>query len=301
MNISVNEYDGCGHLPLKDDGVDVEIVENDVRKAAHDIGLFKANHNEPYTNKDFYVRCEKTEVAFKRWVLNLFGSVYREDDVNEQYEKLHSLDPELVDELFNFVTENNTALPRHSVQINCSLWGKGDTTVEENAEKMRKLLITVQSMSDVITNSSSELFVVNSSNVTKSVLEEIINHDYAGDECSGMGGEADVLTFDFYRILAYWISTVLIVDEEVSLYPEWQYNQDEKASEDFLKAQQPRIKALVLQYFDEEKVKRIEKLYRAYHEIPGGNTIFVVDIDWNRKATINKLIRNYGAKYLEDA
>lgn len=66
----------------------------------------------------------------------------------------------------------------------------------------RKFIIQIQSISDIITNSSSEVFVINTSeNLVESVVEEILRvgetHLESGeDRCSGMGGELMVYTWE---------------------------------------------------------------------------------------------------------
>jgi len=65
----------------------------------------------------------------------------------------------------------------------------------------QKFIIQIQSISDIITNSSSEVFVINTSeNLVESVVEEILRvgetHLESGeDRCSGMGGELMVYTW----------------------------------------------------------------------------------------------------------
>lgn len=65
----------------------------------------------------------------------------------------------------------------------------------------QKFIIQIQSISDIITNSSSEVFVINTSeNLVESVVEEILRvgetHLETGDDrCSGMGGELMVYTW----------------------------------------------------------------------------------------------------------
>ena len=66
----------------------------------------------------------------------------------------------------------------------------------------QKFIIQIQSISDIITNSSSEVFVINTSeNLVESVVEEILRvgetHLESGeDRCSGMGGELMVYTWE---------------------------------------------------------------------------------------------------------
>lgn len=63
-----------------------------------------------------------------------------------------------------------------------------------------KLLIRVQSISDIITNSSSEVFVVTDHSTSAKTLKEILykvgDEFYPNENCSGMGGELDICTFD---------------------------------------------------------------------------------------------------------
>lgn len=66
----------------------------------------------------------------------------------------------------------------------------------------QKFIIQIQSISDIITNSSSEVFVINTSeNLVESVVEEILrvgetHLESEEDGCSGMGGELMVYTWE---------------------------------------------------------------------------------------------------------
>lgn len=65
----------------------------------------------------------------------------------------------------------------------------------------KRYIIHIQSISDIITNSSSEVFVINtSSNQIDSIVEDILNTGKTNfekdhDHCSGMGGELGVYTW----------------------------------------------------------------------------------------------------------
>ena len=65
----------------------------------------------------------------------------------------------------------------------------------------KKFIIQIQSISDIITNSSSEVFVINTSeNLVESTVENILrvgeSHlEFGDDRCSGMGGELEVYTW----------------------------------------------------------------------------------------------------------
>lgn len=67
---------------------------------------------------------------------------------------------------------------------------------------MRRLIIKIQSFSDIITNSSSEVFVINTpSDTLKTVVKDIlsianVNRNNGSDGCSGMGGDFGVYTWE---------------------------------------------------------------------------------------------------------
>lgn len=66
--------------------------------------------------------------------------------------------------------------------------------------RRNKVLFTfkIQSFSDVITNSSSELFVVGDVNKTAEEIKKMLIQKFkeSGDTCSGMGGYIEVTPYD---------------------------------------------------------------------------------------------------------
>lgn len=67
---------------------------------------------------------------------------------------------------------------------------------------MGRVIISIQSFSDIITNSSSEVFIINTPcDTVKSVVKDIlsvanVNINQGGDGCGGMGGEFGVYTWE---------------------------------------------------------------------------------------------------------
>lgn len=63
-----------------------------------------------------------------------------------------------------------------------------------------KILVSIQSVSDVITNSSSELFLIDRGNRVAEDINQLIqevgsdNLESGEDRCSGMGGELSIYT-----------------------------------------------------------------------------------------------------------
>lgn len=66
----------------------------------------------------------------------------------------------------------------------------------------KRFLLKIQSLSDIITNSSSEVFVINTTpDNVKSIVKDIINvgesnYENGNDRSGGMGGELEVFTWE---------------------------------------------------------------------------------------------------------
>ena len=62
----------------------------------------------------------------------------------------------------------------------------------------KRFIIQIQSFSDVITNSSSELFAVGDVNKTAKEIKKLLIQKFkeSGDTCSGMGGYIEVTPYD---------------------------------------------------------------------------------------------------------
>ena len=303
MQVMANEFDGLGYLPLKTDDVNPYDIEYDVREAAHEMGLFANPNDPPYQDDDFHVKCLLTEKIIRHFVLDLFNCVVDNNSVLEKYETLRGYDLELVDYLFDLVQKNGL-IPRHSVEVCATLYGIGKDN-DDRKDIMRRLLISVQSMSDVITNSSSELYVISKANTTKRALQKMLDRGMPGDGTSGMGGDAYLCTFDVYRLTAFWLASVIpavTMKEEISMFREWQVETDwSDATKETFERQDKEIHEVVSKYFTEDQVKRIEILFKKFYGIDPENEVFIVDIDWNAKATIDYLKKNYGAVLCGDA
>ena len=131
---------------------------------------------------------------------------------------------------------------------------------------MRKLIIKIQSISDIITNSSSEVFVINnSSEPLHSIVKDIIKTGkkfyHNGDECgSGMGGDFEVYTWE-------------------NAFKKYKHRHNySRNNPDYT----PQMWA------DEIGVP-LDRLM----------SVIIVDIDWSRKATIDYIVKNYGAKEVD--
>lgn len=127
--------------------------------------------------------------------------------------------------------------------------------------------ITIQSFSDIITNSSSEVFVINTPNhLVESTVEDILsvgrtNMDKGTDEGSGMGGELGVYT--------------------------WKNG--------FRKFKHTREKYRHDNSFTPEKWAEI--IGTPLEEL---KKVILVDIDWSRQATIEHIELFYGAMVDDD-
>ena len=127
--------------------------------------------------------------------------------------------------------------------------------------------ITIQSYSDIITNSSSEVFVINTPNhLVESTVEDILsvgraNMDKGTDEGSGMGGELGVYT--------------------------WKNG--------FRKFKHTREKYRHDNSFTPEKWT--ELIGTPLEEL---KKVILVDIDWSRQATIEHIELFYGAMVDDD-
>jgi hypothetical protein len=123
-------------------------------------------------------------------------------------------------------------------------------------------VIKIQSISDIITNSSSEVFVINtSSNQIDSIVKDIlntgkINFENDHDFCSGMGGELGVYTWE----------------------------------NGFRKFKHNHVKYRHDDTFTPEKWA--EEIGRPLEEL---KKIILVDIDWSREETIQHIKLFYGA------
>ena len=130
----------------------------------------------------------------------------------------------------------------------------------------RRLIIKIQSISDIITNSSSEVFVINNSseplhNTVKDIIKTGNKFYHDGDECcSGMGGEFGVYTWENgFRMYKH-------------------RHKHSRNNPDYT----PQMWA------DEIGIP-LEKLM----------SVIVVDIDWSRKSTIDYIVKNYGAQEVD--
>lgn len=127
--------------------------------------------------------------------------------------------------------------------------------------------ITIQSFSDIITNSSSEVFVINAPNdLVEATVEDILsvgrtNMDKGTDEGSGMGGELGVYT--------------------------WKNG--------FRKFKHTREKYRHDNSFTPEKWA--ELIGTPLEEL---KKVILVDIDWSRQATIEHIELFYGAMVDDD-
>lgn len=127
--------------------------------------------------------------------------------------------------------------------------------------------ITIQSFSDIITNSSSEVFVINAPNdLVEATVEDILsvgrtNMDKGTDECGGMGGELGVYT--------------------------WKNG--------FRKFKHTREKYRHDNTFTPEKWAEV--IGAPLEEL---KKVILVDIDWSRQATIEHIELFYGAMADDD-
>ena len=122
-----------------------------------------------------------------------------------------------------------------------------------------KFLVLIQSISDVITNSSSELFTISKGKCTTEEIKKFIyriarkNLDSSKDFCSGMGGDINVYT----------------VEEECKILSE-----SEPVYKDFEKF----LDFMSIEYAVEKEVFR--------------NSL-IIEIDRNREATIKYINSNF--------
>jgi len=145
-----------------------------------------------------------------------------------------------------------------------------DNVKEESKKKFVKLVMEMNSWTDVVTNSSSELFVCESDVPSHVVLDMILDHANEYDEY----GEAECNELDFDKI----IRIIMTEDNEELMYG--------FELEDY--------------GITEEDVRELEKLFCAYHGFNPNNHLLMLDIDHSADSTLDFVVDKLGAVYLMD-
>lgn len=155
-----------------------------------------------------------------------------------------------------------------------TLWSHNGSDVdkvkEEAKKKFAKLVMEMNSWTDVVTNSSSELFVCESDTPSQVVLDMILDHANEYDEY----GEAECNELDFDKI----IRIIMTEDNEELMYG--------FELEDY--------------GITEEDVRELEKLFCAYHGFNPNNHLLMLDIDHSADSTLDFVVDKLGAVYLMD-
>ena len=162
--------------------------------------------------------------------------------------------------------------PHHALVSFYSADGMLDDLIEPTKEKMVKMLVEMNSWTDVVTNSSSEIFLC-SSDKTADIIEHMVSNYSAENDDWQSEVEVNPVDFEFEIKQA-------IVDE---------YGEE-------------TISSLDLNDYGitPEMVQEFEKLFREVHNMHSG-TIFTIEISQHATKTKDFLQDEFGAQYYESA
>lgn len=224
--------------------------------------LFGFNINEADKIKEEVVKIAQDKK--ETMVFDYYGDVTREyinvEDPSKLYYnlinefgipvmKLTDKHREYFDSLFGIFCNN----------INCYKTGivvlflDGYWSKKKKFKKTEKYLISIQSSSDVITNSSSELFCVSSSENSNDLYKLLRNYSNKNDRgnCSGMGGDIDIYEINFSKLVN-------------CLYGENNPNMNKAKIEE-----------------------KIIEIYKECYDLPKEGTLYEIDIDHGFINTMN--------------
>ena len=195
------------------------------------------------------------------------------------WERLRSINPELIDKLLDLSMQVYDLDDDHTYFLfSTNHYGHDDPTEvgKQVGHDAATLLIAVQSMTDVITNSSSEIFVCSDPEADCHTIEHMLS-EYresveAGEYCSGNGGELVVYHYDLG-----------VFDNIVSrlLFNEY-YGRDEFTQDvwDECKLKWP------ISLLTDEELDEFVRIYKVFHGFPETGHLFYIDIDNNSRKTI---------------
>lgn len=193
------------------------------------------------------------------------------------WEKLRSINPEFIDKLLDLTMQvYDLDDDRTYFWFNTSNYNETTEIGKRVGHDAATLLIAVQSMTDVITNSSSELFVCSDPKADCHTIEHMLR-EYresveAGKYCSGNGGDLNVYHYDL-GVFNNLVNELLF---------DGYYSRDEFTQEvwDECKLKWP------ISLLTDEELDEFLRIYKVFHGFPETGHLFYIDIDHNSRKTI---------------
>lgn len=200
---------------------------------------------------------------------NIEGALYTYDVFDERPElKEHPVVVAIRDAFFKY----QHFKPHHALVSFYSADGMLDDLIGPTKEKMVKMLVEMNSWTDVVTNSSSEIFLC-SSDKTADIIEHMVSNYSA--EHDDWQSEVEVSPVDFEFEIKQ-----AIVGEAGEEAMDWLDLNDYGITP--------------------EMIQEFEKLFREIHNMHSG-TIFTIEISQHATETKDFLQDEFGAQYYESA
>jgi len=256
--------------------------------------VLSLNTNVNDTNSKGWKLSQHGGFAVEQWTKEHICDFFDRD--HSEWEMLNVENPELFQRILQMMYDVTGLTPEDGIVFQHLMFFDSDyescKPIEQKAQKIIRMRLGINSSTDVVTNSSSEIYMINRQETAEQfenyltlysndrMNEDSPNYD-PDEECGGAGGEINVKEINFKRNFVY-----------VFIHP--CFYTFGKSVPKHLGLEDDALMEWPANTLTDEDWKEIERIYRKVNNLPNIGSILIISIDQCLLATIEHL-RSLGA------